>query len=390
MERNIPILYVLACLGNVWVWLAIWALYYLLFTDYAGIGIIEALTWFTVTLIEIPSGAIADLWGKKRAIVVSYILIGSGNIFMFFADGIWLLAASAVVIAIGLAFLSGAFEALTYDSLKESGREDEYEKVYSKQKSIILFTHVIASLVGGIIYVQFSPGLPFVITGLLAFSAAILALFLVEPHVKHNLATPLKSVWQQNNAGFAELFKNKKLQPYTYLFLLIGLVPVFMYEYVAELTLIEKGATPEQMGIFVTAILLSAAVATYFTPFITKRIGHIRAYVLIGFVYAALMLAVPTAGLWLVVVFNIFWASTSVIRQVIESKEVNDHTSPENRATTLSTLSMLRYLPYSTTVVFIGYFADKLSMEVMVLYLGLIMALLCIVAVFQYKIRSVS
>lgn len=387
MERNIPILYVLASLGNAWLWLSVWALYYLLYTDYAGIALIEMCTWFALTFVEIPSGAFADLFGKKTSLITGYILLGIGNIIMFAASNIWMLIGAVITIAVGLGFLSGAFEALTYDSLHAKGEERLYEKVYARQKSITLFTHVVAAFLGGIVYTHFTPGSPFLITGVLGLSAAFLACFLVEIKVTHEVDKTFSALWAQNKHGFTELFYNHKLAPYTYLFLLISVVPIVMYEYAAELLVIEKGATAEAMGIIIPIILLTAAVSSYVAPSVVKCFGRVRTYLVVGFVYALLLILVPWSSLLLVVTFNLFWAGTSVIRQIIESKIINDDVSPKNRATTLSTLNMLKYLPYAAIVIFAGHFADLYKMATLVSLLGIVMLLLTLIALFQFLVH---
>ncbi len=69
MRRNIFLTYLLAVCFNAFFWMGIWLLYYLQFTNYAGVGVIET-TWVVMSLIgEIPTGAIADLLGKKRTLI---------------------------------------------------------------------------------------------------------------------------------------------------------------------------------------------------------------------------------------------------------------------------------------------------------------------------------
>ena len=389
MRRNIPILYALAFFGNAWVWLAIWALYYLTYTDYAGVGLLEMITFFTVLVIEIPSGALADLLGKKGVLIAAYLLLAGGNVMMGLADGFSGLVAAVLIIAVGFAFLSGAFEAITYDTLDELGEEDRYEKIYSKQNSIKLFTHAIAALVGGFVFAH-NESLPFILTGVLIFTAAVLACFLREPPQSVTASTKIANVFKQNIEGFRQLFSKRTLLPFSLLFLLVSIVPVMLYEYAAELTLIEKGATAEQMGIFITAILFFAAMMSYFSPFIIDHLGRIRLYVLIAAVYVVLALLVPSVGLWIFFAFNLFWAGSSAVRNVIESKVINMHIDNNVRATTLSTLSMLKLLPHASTATFLGALADLWTISLVVYYLGIAMAVFTLIAIFQFNLLKPS
>ncbi|MCA9369104.1 MAG: hypothetical protein H6773_00375 [Pseudomonadales bacterium] len=53
-------------LDHAWFWIAIWALFYLRFTDCAGFGLLEFTMIISFVITEIPTGAIADLFGKKK------------------------------------------------------------------------------------------------------------------------------------------------------------------------------------------------------------------------------------------------------------------------------------------------------------------------------------
>ena len=74
MTRNIYLAYFLAAMKHSWFFLGIWVFYYLQFTDYAGIGLLETIMIGTTTLGEIPTGAVADLFGKKKTLVLSFFL----------------------------------------------------------------------------------------------------------------------------------------------------------------------------------------------------------------------------------------------------------------------------------------------------------------------------
>lgn len=73
LQRNITVVYILTALSNAWFWIAIWVYFYLRVTDYAGIGLLETIMILTYFLGEIPTGAIADLLGKKKTMIISIL-----------------------------------------------------------------------------------------------------------------------------------------------------------------------------------------------------------------------------------------------------------------------------------------------------------------------------
>ncbi|MEA3323337.1 MAG: MFS transporter, partial [Patescibacteria group bacterium] len=85
MKNNIHILYVLSFLNNAWFWLGVWVLYYLLFTNFTGIGFIEMVMIVTILLFEVPSGALADIIGKKKTLIIAFLVVAVSEIVMGFA-----------------------------------------------------------------------------------------------------------------------------------------------------------------------------------------------------------------------------------------------------------------------------------------------------------------
>src|SRR6187431_2094655 len=89
----------------------------------------------TIFLFEVPSGALADTIGRKKLLVWAAGLMVVEMLCLLFAprNGGAMLVGLCVVnrVCSGLseACASGADEALAYDSLHESGREDSWDKL---------------------------------------------------------------------------------------------------------------------------------------------------------------------------------------------------------------------------------------------------------------------
>ena len=108
-NRNVAIAYALAYLKQSWFWLGVWIFYYLRFTDYAGIGLIESVMIITMTVGEIPTGAIADLLGKKKTLALAFLLKSSGSFLMALASGFSTVLIAVIVMSIGGTLFSGAY-----------------------------------------------------------------------------------------------------------------------------------------------------------------------------------------------------------------------------------------------------------------------------------------
>ena len=116
---------------------AVWVLF-LLDRGYtlAQVGIAEGVFHITSMLFEIPSGMFADLFGRKKTLLLS----GTAGIFSSFfmaLDG-WSGWIYFGMICSALAFnlASGTQEAIVYDSLLEGKCEDRYKKVWANMSVI--------------------------------------------------------------------------------------------------------------------------------------------------------------------------------------------------------------------------------------------------------------
>jgi MFS family permease len=103
--------------------------------DFLQIGLLISFRELAINVLEIPSGAIADLWGRRRAMILSFCAyILSFALFAGAQELTWLFAAMALF-AVGEAFRTGTHKAMIFAWLKAEGREQERTKVYGYTRS---------------------------------------------------------------------------------------------------------------------------------------------------------------------------------------------------------------------------------------------------------------
>lgn len=152
LRRNISTSYVYNFLLQINITSAIWVLY-LAFRGMSliEIGILESIYHITGLVFELPTGAIADLYGKKFSVVLGRVISVISCILMITSTSFFGFALSFVLSAASMNLNSGAAEALIYDSLKELGEEDRYKKIWGTLSSVISIAQGIAVLLGGIL-----------------------------------------------------------------------------------------------------------------------------------------------------------------------------------------------------------------------------------------------
>ncbi|MBP9759181.1 MFS transporter [Candidatus Dojkabacteria bacterium] len=383
MKNNITIAYILTFAKNTWFWLGIWVFYYLSFTNYAGIGLIETVLIVTTTLAEIPTGAVADLFGKKKTLILAFLLEAIGAYMMAFAPNYTTILWSVFIMCVGGAFYSGTLDALVFDSLKSDGKSDNFDKVISNLGSISLIAPAICSIIGGLVY-GFDPRLPFILNAIGYTLGLIATLFLVEPKVDTEKFS-FNTFTAQTRSGLFELFKNTDIRFQTILMLSIGFVVVISSEMVDGFLSFEFGFTDKQMGVLWSVIFILSAIASQLTPAINKLFGLKKSLFLVGFVMAITFIISPYIGLILGGLSLIMRSSLQGIFGNLSSVVINNNTESKFRATTISTFNMIKNIPYLLMAYFIGSVSDIISAKNVSMYLGLSLIFLLLISLFRSK-----
>lgn len=150
IKKQINLLYITSMLGNLSVtgaWVAILAARGFSLVE---IGFAETVFHITSLICEISSGILADIYGRKKMLLVSQMMAIIGNTIMVFSNGIGMVCLSFVFHALMYNFASGSGDALAYDSLKSVKQEKRYEKYFSNQMIIYRVGTAISTLCAGV------------------------------------------------------------------------------------------------------------------------------------------------------------------------------------------------------------------------------------------------
>lgn len=371
MERNIKIAYFLTVLKNSWYWLGIWVFYYLLFTNYAGIGLLETLLIGSAILGEIPTGAIADLLGKKKTLLIALFLLTAGLFAIGLTPNFLVLTIGVLIAGIGMSFYSGTIEALIYDSLKELKKEGKYHRVIANIGSLQLIAPAITGLMGGFIYL-YSPRLPFILHGISYFFGFLLCFFFVEPHFDTEKFS-LKSFFIQTMQGFGELTKTIDISNQTILLISIGAIVVIADEMLNGFLAVEFGFNEQLAGVFWSTVYVISSIISQLTPGFVKYFDENKSILISGIMIGITFVISPYLGLFLGGISLLVRSSFQVTFFNLASILINKNTESKYRATTLSTFNMLKNIPYVLFAFLIGSMADKYSAKVIAFWLGIVL-----------------
>ena len=134
----------------------------ILFLDFgltiSQFAILNAVWAGTIVLMEVPSGALADIWGRRNLLILSSFLmivellllciVPLGHPTLLFA----IFLVNRVLSGTAEAAASGADEAIAFDSLKEAGLASEWSKVLAMQMRMRSLAFIFAMAVGAAVY----------------------------------------------------------------------------------------------------------------------------------------------------------------------------------------------------------------------------------------------
>lgn len=139
-----------------------------------------------VFLLEIPTGAIADLWGRKMSFVLSSIINGIGFFLYSLAESFLGFVSAEIIIALGTTLTSGALKAWLVDSLQFYNWNGKLVKVFQMEGRLINVAKLLGGVVGAYLGVK-NLSTPFALAGIgYWFLAIISSILMKEEYFKKN------------------------------------------------------------------------------------------------------------------------------------------------------------------------------------------------------------
>ncbi|MBP7967383.1 MFS transporter [Candidatus Woesebacteria bacterium] len=382
-RTNIQTAYILSFLGYIYFPASAWIFFYQRYMSYTDVALLAAIGGIATTIFEIPSGAFADIVGRRTALILSYLLYTVAMFGEAFSNTFLMFAVFTVISSLVNSLYSGSLEALVYDTLKEDGHEHRYDKVISKMESMMWLGMLVGVGLGGFMYTYWFR-MPFIAQGFAALFAAVAAFMLVEPKidsVKYELSD---MIWQ-NVQGFKELFKNANMSLISLLFITLetGLNISFALLGISQAA--EYGLDARGISIlFAIGYLISAGVSFYY-PRMRQLLGTQRILLLSIILIVSSFVFAQFVGLILGSILIIARIASSTVVSNTRSVLLNQHITSKNRATSISTMVLLSHLPYTLGAYFVGLYIEQNSANAFAFIFGIIMvSILLLLTVFSF------
>ena len=362
-------------LTNLWFVGAVWLYFYRIYITDQEVGILDGLAFAIGLIAEIPSGVMADKFGRDKMVKLGQILAGGGLLIQAFDSSFIPFVVGQAVTMIGVSFVSGADEALFFDKLQFK-KTVSWRKLITRGSQIALIGSTAAMLIGGWLH-EIGPRIPWILTGL-SFIASVFLIWSIKEsrpaRAKQKLFVELKEQLTDIQSGFSQ-FGTQKL--FLYVPIMIAVQGLF---YTAgwgllRLVLLDRfHFTPFLGSIAVPASsLITVGLLSYMHKY-AENMSEKRVLILISVLAAvSLLLSVPNIGMWGFFVILALYAGQHVL-QPFMSEILNYRTEKNQRATVLSVSSFLRTLPYVALAPIIGYLNTQDTLEYFLVTWAIIIA----------------
>jgi MFS family permease len=338
--------------------------------DYFRMFVLEAVFSFCMIALEIPTGVVADRFGRKLSLFIGSIAYALAFLIYGFTVSYSLLLIAELICAAGMCLLSGADRALVYERAVERGscgersRRMDAAAVTARYDAFGTAGMLAAFPVGtlfagsGLVSYRGALGIVFSATSAAIFLAALVLLFVKEP-----TRAPFKgSAIRAGVDGFLSIFRDRPLTRFSLNYAAVSALSFFMFWFYQSL-LMENGFPIAFQGFIAAGFNGCAMALLLLEKPIGKALGTKSTLFLSSLIPGLLYLGVafiPGLPMALAAIFGV--TMLRMFRSPLLSTLMNERIESSRRATTLSGVSMLERV-FTTTLYPIAGFLSDLSLS---------------------------
>jgi len=359
---------------------------YVLYFRYYNITLFEvallAAVFETAVLIsEIPTGLLADRFGRKLSVVLGFSCFTiSGLVFILFRNLTGFLVAE-VLFGIAEAFISGAAEALAVDSIPGDDKQGSLQRLYTRRSRIRIAVTAACMIVAGYAYsrdvsVTFYPVLLGGVAGLGA------SWFFVEIGHQHHDQGARKFF-----APLALMFRRLEVSAVLKVLFVLALTANFAFEAVDQywqVLLSELFEIDVKYFGYLTAA--GAALAFFLVgPIVRRSKGQVSTSMLILLLSGIIISSLPNAPAALIPYLLILYFVTKEMIAPLFSYTINSLIDSEGRATFLSGFNLTCSIGEVAAGLLVGFIASRLGLPVVFVVGGSVLVLVVIAMLFMSR-----
>jgi len=353
-SSKITNLYFVLTLTNTLAASFIWGINTLFLLD-AGLSNLQAFlanAFFTlgIVIFEIPTGIIADGWGRKNSYMLGSFTLAISTLVYFFAWYtqasfiIWMI--SSLTLGLGFTFFSGATDAWLVDALKFTKFKGSLESVFAKGQIVGGIAMLLGSVAGGLIAQFTNLGIPYILRFIILLVNFVIAfMFMKDLGFSPEKGNMLKNIKKIFNASINHGIRKPGIRwvmlaaPFTSGAIIYGFYA--MQPYLLELF----GSSDAYWiaGIAAAVVALAQIIGGFTVPYVRKLFKKRTSILITSVILNTLLLAFIgiTTNFIIALICLIIWAFVFAVRMPVYKAYLNELIPSKQRATVLSFSSLM-------------------------------------------------
>lgn len=369
MRRNIILYYLYKTFYNFVALYAVWYAFELRYASVFTLSLIYAVNRFLILVLELPTGALADLFGRKNTLSLGYLIEGAGWCLIGIHPSLITLWIGYLLSALGSSLISGSDSALLYDSLKTLKQESQFVKISANANLLMRFSIFAGIIIGGYVFSWWS-GLTYILFGGAQIIAASIAVFSKEPAIDSEKFT-LSNYLKQIQVGAQQLLGSSTSKFFSVFYVTNGGITWYFIYFLYTAWFSQLIASDIRRSWLMASISIGSGVVLFLVPKLLRSITAKNMTLLFGVLTTtALLLASARLGsaFWMAgMLYTLAIARFSFLDQV-----ANEFFDSKYRATALSTLNMGVSLVFIVLSICGGWIMQHATIQHMFLLLGLV------------------
>lgn len=335
--------------------------------------LLQSLFSVAFLLWELPSGYIADRFGRAFSIKLSAPIAAVAMVAYGFSSSFWQFTVWELTLALANGLISGVDTALLLDSLKADGREEEFTHASQRMQAFGFGAAALGVPVAFLLVRYVSLSSTLVADGLLTAVGTLFAFRLREaPRYNGSQESVRLSAWHATK----QLVHNVEARWLVVLTSSLG-AATYVSFWLSAPYYKSLGVPVELYGLILALRSLWKAVLSYKIKQTPRKLGrNLLTYTLLaGLVYAAM----ATGNVWLL------WAvlghdAVQALQSQPVTARLNQHMHHEYRATLNSLVNLVQRLAYALAGPLAGLAVDRLGLSAGLLVAGLACSIVSLVA----------
>jgi len=339
------------------------AMWVIFLTQHRGLSLAQAslvdvMFFVAAAFGEVPTGVVADRFGRKTSLIIGAALLSVGILGWTFSPTLPLIMLSYFGMGFGFTFLSGAEDALFYESVQGAGRANDYTRLVGRAGAFMLGALAVGSAVSGLL-ASINLILPMLICGLSLLLMLGVVLTFKEAQMKEQSGG-------QTDKSFRAILRQSlalmRARP-TLLYPMIYLALVPIASFITETLFMQPqalllGVPLAGIGLLVMAVELINMVGANWSDQVKSLFGERRLiYTVPLIILTSLILLAVFQKLPVLVFIAVIGFFTSVMRPILLNR-IQNEVSNNVRATIISMNSLMNTVIAAISQPTLGYVAD--------------------------------